>query len=227
MECNPAPVLVVSGMAFEARIARGEGIETVHGLNVPVLVRAIEDAIHQGAAGIVSFGVAAGLAPALAAGSVVIAGEVRWQQQTFAADAAWVKALEQLLPDAQNAVVAGVDEALTTPGQKSKLHVVTGASVADMESHHVARLAQQYRLPFAVVRVVLDDAHCALPPAALAATAPDGTIRYGRLIGSLCANPWQIPQLLRLGSAHAKAKKALHRCGDLLKGSRFGLVDLR
>jgi hypothetical protein len=97
-----------------------------------------------------------------------------------------------------------------------------------MESQHVARLAQKHNLPFAVIRVVLDDAQCSLPPAAIAATKPDGNISYSGLIGSLLKQPAQIQALLRLASANTKAKQSLLRCSHLLGGSsRFGFVDLR
>ena len=43
----------------------------------------------------------------------------------------------------------------------------TGAFAADMESHVVARIANERQLPFAVLRVIADPANQRLPPAAI------------------------------------------------------------
>ncbi|MBN3803296.1 hypothetical protein GXB81_09540, partial [Paraburkholderia sp. Ac-20336] len=55
------PVIVVTGMAFEARIARGDGsdgVEVVYAARADLLERALNAALERGAAGIVSFGTA-------------------------------------------------------------------------------------------------------------------------------------------------------------------------
>ncbi|MFW2474193.1 hypothetical protein ACN4GJ_27630, partial [Burkholderia pseudomallei] len=62
-----APVIAVAGMAFEARIARGAGVEAVYAARADRLERALAEAARaHGCAGIVSFGTAGGLAPDLA-----------------------------------------------------------------------------------------------------------------------------------------------------------------
>jgi hopanoid-associated phosphorylase len=218
-------IIVVSGMAFEAELAEGPGIESVYGLNRAKLSQAIEEAIKNGAKGIMSFGTAAGLSPELSAGAIVIADKVH-AQKTFATDSAWSEKLKQLLPEAIVGGIVGVDAALVGASEKSQLYTHTGAVAADMESHLVAQLAEQHHLPFAVLRVVLDDAGCTLPPAVFAAVTPEGNINYKGLFASLLAHLSQIPELLRLANASAIAKRSLLRCGNLLKGSRFGLVNL-
>lgn len=226
MACN-ARLLVVSGMAFEAAIAKGRSIDKVYGLDPHKLERDITDAVSKGVTGLLSFGVAAGLAPSLSAGTIVIARQVRRHNEIFAADATWANELARQLPDALCADIAGVDKVITAVEVKSLLHADFGTAIADMESHHVARLALRHHLPFAALRVVLDDAQCALPPAALAAARNDGEIDMARIFGSLLTNPAQFPILLRLGKARALARKSLLRCGHLLNGSLFGLGNLR
>jgi hopanoid-associated phosphorylase len=221
MECKP--LIVVSGMAFEARMAAGPDIHTLWGLDPIKLTRDMVEAIKGGACGLLSFGTAAGLSPILASGAIVIAREVKHGTQSFLANSAWVDALARHLPEATVRAFAGVDTPLASERQKSELFAQTGAVAADMESHHVARIAQAHGLPFAVLRFVLDDAKRALPPAALAATRKDGSINYVGLTGSLLAHPSQLPALLRLAGDQAKAKKSLLRCGELLRHNRLGL----
>jgi hopanoid-associated phosphorylase len=223
---NTSSLCIVSGMAFEAKIARGEGIRNVYGLNPQKLTQDIEAAIAGGATSLLSFGTAAGLSPALVAGSIVIARQVKSASDSFHANVRWGSELLRLMPEAVAGDMAGVDHPLKTAEEKIALHTSTGVLAADMESHHMARIAHRHNLPFAVLRVVLDGADCTLPPAALASTTADGGINYSGLIRSLMTQPQQLPAMMRLGSHHKKAKKALLRCGQLLNGSRFGLVHL-
>ena len=67
---NSLPVIVVTGMAFEARIARGEGVEVVYAARADLLERALNAAVARGCSGIVSFGTAGGLSPDLEPGAL-------------------------------------------------------------------------------------------------------------------------------------------------------------
>ncbi len=223
MACS---IAVVSGMAFEASIAKGPGIHTIYGLAPSKLTHDIEQAIRKGVSGILSFGTAAGLMPSLTTGSIIIARHVLWQQQIYTADAAWASWLVRHLPASLIANIAGVDSPLASVQEKSALRKNTGATAADMESHHVGRLAQRYNLPFAAIRIVLDDAKYALPPAVLVTVTPEGNISYGRLLASLASQPLQLAELLHLAMAAIKAKKSLLRCSSLLKESLFGYNNL-
>ena len=64
-------VIAVTSLSLEARIALGPGVSVICE-HASRLVAALEAAIAQGVAGIISFGVAGGLAPDLAAGAWVI-----------------------------------------------------------------------------------------------------------------------------------------------------------
>ena len=55
---NSLPVIAVTGLAFEARIAAGHGVVTICGNRPDQLA----DAIARGCRGIISFGIAGGLA---------------------------------------------------------------------------------------------------------------------------------------------------------------------
>src|SRR3984885_1662561 len=90
------PVIAVTGMAFEARIARGPGVEAVFAARSDLLERAISEALARGCSGIISFGTAGGLAPELEPGTLVIASSVsgpfgildtdpEWSARLFAA----------------------------------------------------------------------------------------------------------------------------------------------
>lgn len=218
-----APLLVVSGMAFESAIAAQPGVQTLHGLNPRKLEDEMIQAIHRGALGFMSFGTAAGLDPALAPGTLVIARRVLSGEMVYTSDEPWIAPWVSALPGAVFADMVGVNVPITGVADKAQLFAEYGAAAADMESHHVARVAQRFGLPCAVLRVVLDPADCAVPEAALAATRENGTISYAKLLASLAKNPKQLPAMMKLGRHHAAAKRSLlHGCG-LLGVGRFGL----
>ncbi|TFW16599.1 phosphorylase family protein, partial [Duganella callida] len=176
-----APVVVLTGMAFEAKIATGD--EALHGLRGDALERALDQRLAQPCAGLISFGMAGGLAPDLTPGALIVVRAVADGQALMATDSAWCDALLQALHQAQDrnsagagalagifaGIVAGVDAPAATVADKQALYRATGALAVDMESHIGARAAQRAGVPYAVCRVVLDPAQQAVPPAALAA----------------------------------------------------------
>ena len=110
---------------------------------------------------------------------------------------AWSRILAERLPGARIADLAGVDAPVTEPVAKRALYDATGAVAVDTESHIAAAIAAAYGVPFAVFRVVADDARRSLPPAASVGLSPDGRISGGAVLGSLARTPAQLPSLLR------------------------------
>jgi len=95
---NP-PVIVVTGMAFEARIARGEGVEVVYAARADLLERALSAAVARGCSGIVSFGTAGGLAPDLQPGALIVADAVAGPFGRIPTDAGWADRLAAALSE--------------------------------------------------------------------------------------------------------------------------------
>lgn len=203
-------VLVVCGMDFEARIAGGQHSEVVYGQRGTALGVAIERCV-KACAGIISFGVAGGLDPALGPGAVVIATSVRDETDGVStpADPAWVIALQEALPQAVSGVIAGSDTAVVTLADKAALRDAGGALAVDMESHIAARVARHYGLPFAACRVVIDPATRAVPPLAVAGMGSDGRTDVGAVMAGLLKAPWQLPALMQLGRDASVAKAHL------------------
>src|SRR5258708_31328600 len=131
-------VVAVTSLALEARIALGPGVSVIcdQGLG---LVAALEAAIARGASGIISFGIAGGLAPELAAGDWIVGATVRAGQDFFPTDRMWARRLLDTLPGAVHADIVGMDAPLADPLEKHRLHALTGAAAVDMESHISAR----------------------------------------------------------------------------------------
>ena len=81
-------MLIVTGLVQEARIAAGPGMTVICSSSDPQQLRALLATLDSSSfRGVISFGVAGGLDPALKSGDVVVATEV------LAGDARWLAGL--------------------------------------------------------------------------------------------------------------------------------------
>jgi adenosylhomocysteine nucleosidase len=215
------PVLVVTGAAFEARIAAGDDVYVICSGGDPSRLRSLLGALDpNGFRAVISFGLAGGLDPALRPGDLIVASHVTASPET------WNATLTLAAAHANRATLqslASVNVPVMDPAGKAALRTATGASAVDMESHIAARFATDNKLPWGVLRVICDPAERGLPPLALQALKPDGGISIPAVLKSLASNPSQIPALISTSRDTAIALAALRRARRLL-GPGFGLV---
>lgn len=227
IQIDPRPVLIVTGLVQEARIAAGPGMVVVCSSSDPRQLRTLLTVFDPTSIrGVISFGVAGGLDPSLKPGDVVVATEVT------AGDARWLagslnEGLITSLTLGRRRVVrgglAGVEEVVAAKARKAALWLQTGAAAVDMESHIAAAYAAEAGLPFAALRVISDAAHRSLPSLARSAIRPDGKVDLGRILGSVARNPTTLRALVSAGLDFNRALKSLRGCRGLLLGSE-GLV---
>lgn len=216
----------MTGLAFEARIAEGPGVfPIISGNRNDVLSAAVSAAIARGCQGIISFGIAGGLAPELRPGDCIVARSVVTTDGRFNSHAEWSDRLLQAIPGAIHADITGVHAPVACPVAKREMGRRTGAVAVDMESVVSVGAAVTHGLPFAAVRVIADPCHRALPPAALGTILPDGTTDLSAVIRSVIARPRQISALIRLGRDAQTARATLQRVRRMI-GSGFGLHEL-
>jgi adenosylhomocysteine nucleosidase len=227
------PFIAVTGLAFEARIVAGPGVTVICGGGQLQLRRSLEATIRQGCRGVLSFGIAGGLAPHLRPGSCIVARNIVTETARYESNFAWAQSLLRVAnsggcarPDVSFGDIAGSDVPLACTSAKRALHEKTGAIAVDMESHVAARIAAEHRVPFAAFRVVTDPSHRALPPAALVATRAEGTVDIHAVIVSLLRHPKQVPMLIRVALDSWTARQALVPSRRFL-GPNLGLPDMR
>ncbi|MDZ5650450.1 hypothetical protein [Nitrospirillum sp. BR 11828] len=203
------PIIVVTGLKREADIARARGwLPLVSAGDLERTERELT-AHAPGACGFLSFGLAGGLQPGLAPGTLVIANRIVTDGGDFLPDAAWTTGLADALPHAMVAPVAGQERIINNVAGKQALYAATGAAVVDTESQIAARVGARFGVPVAVLRAVCDPAHMTLPDAAMAPLKRNGTPDPFRILASLWRQPGQIPQLMRLARDSEAAFKAL------------------
>ena len=178
--------------------------------------------VQAGAGALMSWGLAGGLDPALAAGTIVLPSEVLSPEgAVFPTSDAWREQLHGAIAASQ-AVCSGrlltCRELIGAPADKQRVGRQMSAAAVDMESLAIAEIAAANSLPFLALRAIVDTAADALPPVLSAAAGEAGATGVARLLGALARAPTELPAFVRLLGRYRAASRALAmvaRCGAL------------
>jgi adenosylhomocysteine nucleosidase len=225
---DPRPVLIVTGLVQEARIAAGPGMIVICSSSDPQQLRALLATLDSTTfRGVISFGVAGGLDPSLKSGDVVVATEVLAGDTRFLAASALNEEMISSVALRGRRIVrgglAGVEQVVAAKACKAALRSVTGAAAVDMESHIAAAYAAKAGIPFAALRVISDPASRALPELAKTAVKPNGDIDLRKVLRGVARTPTTLRALVSTGIDFNRALRSLRGCRGFLLGSE-GLV---
>jgi adenosylhomocysteine nucleosidase len=206
------PLRSISGSRVEAGPA-GEPLIVASGMGRAAAAAGARRLVEAGARALMSWGLAGGLDPALAAGTIVLPHEVLAQEgPAFATSSAWREQLHQALA-AATPVCGGrlltCREVIGSPSDKANAWRRMTAVAVDMESAAIAEIAAEHRLPFLAVRAVVDTATDTLPSLLSATAAGDGLRGGTRFLGALARAPGELPDFIRLFSRYRAASRAL------------------
>jgi adenosylhomocysteine nucleosidase len=213
-----APIRREQALAF---LADGT-LLVVSGMGPAAAERGALTLVAAGVRALMSFGLAGGLDPALATGTVLLPQEVvspeGWVLPT-ARD--WRARLSGAV--AASCTVCGgrlltCREPLASPADKATAFRHSAAAAVDLESFAVAAVAARHGLPFLAVRAIADTALDGLPRSLIAAAAGASDVPMGRLLGALVREPADLPGFIRLVrrySASSRALKTVARSGAL------------
>jgi adenosylhomocysteine nucleosidase len=199
---------LVVGLAAEARIAARFSYTVLAGGGTPEgAAGAADKLVRQGVHALLSFGFAGGLDPALTAGTLVIPTSILSDGITYPVD----PALAERFGGCTGHRLLAATEIAADAATKRRFFASTRAHAIDLESGAVARVAQAHSLPFVALRAISDPADRDLPPAALIALDRNGGIALIQVFRSILHQPSQLPALLQLATAAARARRTLVR----------------
>ena len=185
----------------------------VSGMGAAAAARSARALIDAGATALASWGMAGGLDPALAAGTIFLPSEVispggmsvttapGWRERLGAA-------LAPQHPLTQGRLLTS-PKAVGSLAEKASLFREMRAAAVDMESLAIAEVALSRELPFIAVRVIVDSASDALPQAVTAAADSEGHLQIWRLMGALARTPADLAPLIRLARRYRAANRSL------------------
>ena len=102
----PPNVIAVTGLAFEARIAAGPGVDVLCATERLRSLEWLEASTAYECSGIISFGIAGGLDRRLSPGDWVIASSVVTDTGQFPADPSWARRLLSMVPGSIHAAIS-------------------------------------------------------------------------------------------------------------------------
>lgn len=212
------------GFASERRLAQRFGLAAFATGGDAVRGRALAARCAEAADGILSFGIAGGLAPRLPPGTLLlpralIAGDgAHWDVDAGLHRRLWA-ALAAAGVHAETGDLLALETVVATPQAKAALRARHGAVAVDLESIHVARAARKTGKPFLVLRAVADPAARGLPPAALVGLHPSGRVAPGRVLAAVLRQPGQIPDLMTTARDTRHALASLRAALTVLRGN--------
>lgn len=226
----PAPVGVVTGLASEAEVAEdlADNLEKlfprplvrVAGASARRAREVSRALLREGASGLISFGIAGALDPALTRGQIVLAHAVFTPQHHLLPSAGpWCGRIEKEAAraglDLHSGRLAGSDHLVASPAMKRRLATLSQALATDMESHAVAAVAWAAGVPFIVLRVILDEATEGLPSIVRGSIDRRGQPRKLLMAARLALAPWNYKILRRLEKDSREAHEALRALAPL------------
>jgi len=213
-------VSAICGLEAEAKLLRPLSIQVMVIAGDAARGReAAERAAARGKGALLSFGIAGGIAPGLASGSLLLPRAVKSESgEVFPADetlrAAFAAALRQAGLEFSEGALLGLDRMAMTQADKEALFYQSRAEAVDTESIFVAQAAKRARIPFIVLRAISDPAEVSLPQAASVGLDQEGNPAIRPVLKSLLQNPLQLFGLIRAAIGAKRALKALAAARD-------------
>lgn len=184
--------------------------------------------VSRGATALLSWGCAAALDDRLKPGTVMLPERViSATGESYPVSVEWHRQLHQTLsakyPVRTDALLES-ETIVNTPDAKRTLAQRTQAVATDMESGAQARLARARRMPFVVVRVIVDTASTQIPENVMRALDSSGDINVRSCLARAILRPADGMAMMKLGMQFNAARKTLKQASALvLDASRIHL----
>lgn len=236
----PGSVGIVTALAAEARALTSrslrvrEAIQLDAGRSIYLCGMGQEAArqgalalIETGADALVSFGVAGGLAPGLRSGTLLCPSCVLDERShDYRPDPSWRAALLRRfaaasLPVMEQGSLLSLPAPLLTVTEKGAMRERHQSLAVDMESAAIARVADEHRMPFVVLRAIVDERDDQVPAPLQAGIDAWGRPLAARMLLTLLRHPHLLAELPGLAARMGKATRTL-RAAATAAGASWG-----
>lgn len=171
--------------------------------------------IEAGASALVSFGVAGSLAPGLRSGTLFCPSCVLDERShDYQPDPAWRVSLIRCLtaanlPLVKQGSLLSLPEPLLSVEAKGLMRERHQSLAVDMESAAIAIVAAEHRIPFIVLRAIVDEREDNVPAELQSSIDAWGRPRSLRMLATLLRHPYLLMELPTLAARMSKATRAL------------------
>jgi len=192
------------------------------GIGAERATKAAECLFKMKVSGLISWGIAGGLANSLHSGDLVLPDVVvTTSGDNYHTDTEWNKRIKNCLTDTSviihNGRLASSDSILGSSQEKSKYNLSTNACAVDMESAAIAKFADEENLSFIAIRSIIDESSTAIPKYIRKSTNEYGVPSISRLLLSILNSSGNILDLYQLSRSMDKAIKTLMIVAGRLK----------
>ena len=171
--------------------------------------------VQRGVTALLSWGTAGALDPDLEPGHIILPVSVRdVSGHSFATDRSWHETVLNSLTHRFRVSVgtlAQSNEVLANPASKARFRRECDAVAVDMESAAIAGQADEAKVPFLALRVVLDPADLHLPRCAVRCVDENGQISTTTLLAGLLRFPGDWASFLSLLGCYRAARQSMMR----------------
>ena len=189
------------------------------GMGSAAVDKCLSELATQKISGLISWGVCGALTPKLKSGDLLIPKSVMNQsRRTIECDDSWRKTILDALPGSaldtcfSDCHFTDSDLIEATPVSKRTLADISGADAVDMESFTIADFANQHKIPFVIIRAVVDTIDDTLPSAS-AFNPGQSSVSFNTLFNAII-RPQQWPALIRTGGQFNAALASLKTLAD-------------
>ncbi|HKP84775.1 MAG TPA: hypothetical protein VJZ26_01685 [Blastocatellia bacterium] len=164
--------------------------------------RALRSRLERGSArAVINIGLAGSLSPLLRVGDVVIAREVRGENESFDASRSPLFQIAERMEIARPGIAITVDEIVCEAKSKRRLAASLDAGEVgwvDMESAAIASVCRDLNVPFLIARAISDALDEDLPLDFNRCRNPDGRVSGRKVIQAAIRRPRSFKGLMRL-----------------------------
>ena len=207
-------IAIIVGMRLEATLLHGfsQNFVGIAGGSDKKVKSLTQSFIDRQVEGLISFGFAGGLDPDLDVGTVVIAKSVATLSgQEILTSAKWGNKISaQLGCFYSTGTILGSNYPIIDSQQKIDVFHQTNAVAVDMESYAMAEIAHAHKIPFIIIRVILDPAQKKIHAKIAALFQADGKIDTKGVINILFKEPKLLKEFLDLGKQFYLARRRLN-----------------